>query len=81
MYSRSDRKFQTPNKDHLNPNLGPGCYTLDQKQELVRPSAYAPFSSLAPRVSFFEELVKSGPAPGSYDGIMGLDSVCNSGLT
>ena len=29
MYSRADRKFLTPDADHANPILGPGCYTPD----------------------------------------------------
>ncbi|KAI8913335.1 hypothetical protein EDD86DRAFT_244979 [Gorgonomyces haynaldii] len=36
-------------------------------------SHYAPFSSLTPRVSYFEELISNGPSPGAYDGWTGLE--------
>ncbi|KAJ3324699.1 Sperm-tail PG-rich repeat-containing protein 2 [Blyttiomyces sp. JEL0837] len=71
MYSRSIRKFLQPDHDHANPNLGPGCYTADEATLISGKSlgedGYAPFASLAPRVSYFDETIVKGPAPGAYD--------------
>ncbi|KAJ3244263.1 Sperm-tail PG-rich repeat-containing protein 2 [Chytriomyces hyalinus] len=71
MYSRAARRFLTPDPDHANPNLGPGCYTADEATliagKTLGESGYAPFASLAPRVSYFEETVVHGPSPGAYD--------------
>ncbi|KAJ3076836.1 Sperm-tail PG-rich repeat-containing protein 2 [Podochytrium sp. JEL0797] len=71
MYSRAPRKFLTPDADHANPNLGPGCYTADEATliagKTLGENGYAPFASLAPRVSYFEETVIHGPSPGAYD--------------
>lgn len=71
MYSRSVRKFLQPSHDHANPNLGPGCYTADETTLIAGKSlnetGFAPFSSLAPRVTYFEENATVGPAPGAYD--------------
>jgi hypothetical protein len=64
MYSRAERTAKDTKT--ANPNLGPGSYQKDDMRK-SGPS-YAPFSSLSPRVSFFESNVKSGPAPCSYDG-------------
>lgn len=61
MYSRAERVTV---QGSSNAHLGPGCY--ENQREISRVPGYAPFSSLAPKVSFFEECVKSGPAPGSY---------------
>ncbi|KAI8924154.1 hypothetical protein BC831DRAFT_467076 [Entophlyctis helioformis] len=76
MYSRSERKFLVPDKDHANPSLGPGCYTSDDPVlvagKLIGNDGYAPFASLTPRVSYFDELVGIGPAPGAYDGQLGI---------
>ncbi|KAJ3303471.1 Sperm-tail PG-rich repeat-containing protein 2 [Kappamyces sp. JEL0829] len=77
MYSRSERKFLNPEKDQANPNLGPGCYTRDETVLLAGKvygsNGYAPFSSLAPRISVFEQQVTKGPPPGNYDLSFGLD--------
>ncbi|KAI9326042.1 hypothetical protein DFJ73DRAFT_954905 [Zopfochytrium polystomum] len=71
MYSRAIRKFLEPSADHANPNLGPGCYTSDEATLIagksLNESGFAPFSSIAPRVSYFDEIVNTGPAPGAYD--------------
>ncbi|KAJ3296050.1 Sperm-tail PG-rich repeat-containing protein 2 [Rhizoclosmatium sp. JEL0117] len=71
MYSRAARKFLTPDPDHANPNLGPGCYTADEATliagKTLGENGYAPFASLAPRVSYFDETVIHGPSPGAYD--------------
>ncbi|KAI8622554.1 hypothetical protein BC830DRAFT_439584 [Chytriomyces sp. MP71] len=71
MYSRAPRRFLTPDPDHANPNLGPGCYTADEATliagKTLGESGYAPFASLAPRVSYFDETVIHGPSPGAYD--------------
>ncbi|KAJ3108100.1 Sperm-tail PG-rich repeat-containing protein 2 [Phlyctochytrium planicorne] len=71
MYSRAERKFLAPDADHANPNLGPGCYTADEAALIAGKTlginGYAPFASLAPRKSYFEDSVVSGPAPGAYD--------------
>ncbi|KAI8807988.1 hypothetical protein BJ742DRAFT_295594 [Cladochytrium replicatum] len=71
MYSRAERKFLRPDSDHANPNLGPGCYTVDEPTliagKILGDDGYAPFSSLAPRVSAFDEMVTHGPAPGTYE--------------
>ncbi|KAJ3413396.1 Sperm-tail PG-rich repeat-containing protein 2 [Chytridiales sp. JEL 0842] len=71
MYSRAPRKFLTPDQDHANPNLGPGCYTADEPTliagKALGEEGYAPFSSLAPRVSIFDETSHPGPAPGAYN--------------
>ncbi|KAI9341973.1 hypothetical protein BDR26DRAFT_1006911 [Obelidium mucronatum] len=71
MYSRAPRKFLTPDPDHANPNLGPGCYTADEATliagKTLGENGYAPFASLAPRVSYFDETVIHGPSPGAYD--------------
>ena len=76
MYSRAERKFLTPNQDHANPKLGPGCYTPDNLGLFVSKSShksgYAPFSSLAPRVSYFNDLISTGPAPGAYEALSAL---------
>jgi hypothetical protein len=70
MYSRAPRKFLTPDADHANPNLGPGCYTADEATliagKALGEEGYAPFASLAPRTSYFEETIIPGPAPGAY---------------
>lgn len=73
MYSRAERKFLNPEKDQANPLLGPGCYTPSDTILITGPArqygknGYAPFSSLAPRVSFFEQGVSKGPPPGNYE--------------
>ncbi|KAJ3107498.1 Sperm-tail PG-rich repeat-containing protein 2 [Physocladia obscura] len=71
MYSRTARHFLTPDPDHANPNLGPGCYTADEATliagKTLGENGYAPFSSLAPRVSYFDETIVHGPSPGAYD--------------
>ncbi|KNC98477.1 uncharacterized protein SPPG_06178 [Spizellomyces punctatus DAOM BR117] len=70
MYSRSERKFLAPDADHANPNLGPGCYTADEPAliagKILGNEGYAPFSSLTPRKSYFDDVVVRGPAPGAY---------------
>ncbi|KAJ3030142.1 Sperm-tail PG-rich repeat-containing protein 2, partial [Rhizophlyctis rosea] len=70
MYSRTERKFLTPDADHANPNLGPGCYTHDQVMlfagKVVGDEGYAPFACLTPRISHFDTTIHPGPAPGSY---------------
>ncbi|KAI9098728.1 hypothetical protein DFS34DRAFT_618740 [Phlyctochytrium arcticum] len=70
MYSRATRKFLAPDADHANPNLGPGCYTADESGLFAGKSlgrdGYAPFASLTPRTSFFDDLIVRGPAPGAY---------------
>ncbi|KAJ3272537.1 Sperm-tail PG-rich repeat-containing protein 2 [Terramyces sp. JEL0728] len=77
MYSRSERKFLAPEKDQANPNLGPGCYTSDEAVlfagKLIGGGGYAPFSSLTPRGSYFDQIVNSGPPPGNYDVQLGVD--------
>ncbi|KAJ3354669.1 Sperm-tail PG-rich repeat-containing protein 2 [Entophlyctis luteolus] len=74
MYSRAARRFLEPDADHANPNLGPGCYTADEATliagKTLGENGYAPFSSLAPRVSYFEESVIHGPSPGAYDPLL-----------
>ncbi|KAH6597779.1 hypothetical protein BASA61_003043 [Batrachochytrium salamandrivorans] len=71
MYSKAERKFLAPDKDHANPNLGPGCYTCDNPTimagKLVGNDGYAPFTSLVPRTSYFDSQIVLGPAPGAYD--------------
>ncbi|KAI8822561.1 uncharacterized protein EV422DRAFT_403683 [Fimicolochytrium jonesii] len=70
MYSRSERRFMAPDADHANPKLGPGAYTPDDialyAGKLHGTEGYAPFSSLTPRSSFFDQSVIRGPAPGQY---------------
>ncbi|KAI8922004.1 hypothetical protein DFJ77DRAFT_444919 [Powellomyces hirtus] len=70
MYSRSQRKFMAPDADHANPRLGPGCYTQDEPAlisgKLFGDEGYAPFSSLTPRHSYFDDTITRGPAPGAY---------------
>eukprot|EP00842_Homolaphlyctis_polyrhiza_P001036 jgi/Hompol1/1933/HPOL_005077-RA len=76
MLTRSERKFLSPDKDHANPNLGPGCYTGDDPVliagKLVGNDGYAPFASLTPRVSYFDDTIVAGPAPGAYDSGIGV---------
>ncbi|KAJ3191071.1 Sperm-tail PG-rich repeat-containing protein 2 [Irineochytrium annulatum] len=71
MYSRAERKFLTPDADHANPNLGPGCYTADDQAliagKTIGNDGYAPFASLTPRRSYFDEAVVAGPSPGAYE--------------
>ncbi|KAJ3324323.1 Sperm-tail PG-rich repeat-containing protein 2 [Boothiomyces sp. JEL0866] len=77
MYSRSERKFLAPEKDQANPNLGPGCYTTDEEVlfagKLIGVGGYAPFSSLTPRGSYFDQIINKGPPPGNYDVNLGID--------
>ncbi|KNE54978.1 hypothetical protein AMAG_00915 [Allomyces macrogynus ATCC 38327] len=72
MYSRSARKFIEPNRA-TNAEIGPGYYEPDGAAAstalgaAVLPST-APFSSITPRVCYFDEVARqSGPAPGCYD--------------
>ncbi|KNE56634.1 hypothetical protein AMAG_02422 [Allomyces macrogynus ATCC 38327] len=72
MYSRSARKFIEPNRA-TNAEIGPGYYEPDGTAAttalgaVVLPST-APFSSITPRVCYFDEVARrSGPAPGCYD--------------
>jgi hypothetical protein len=75
MYSRSERKFLQPDKDKANPNLGPGYYARDETMVVNKKSVnYAPFSSLTPRVSHFEQQIAFGPPPGSYDVNLSINS-------
>ncbi|KAJ3126312.1 Sperm-tail PG-rich repeat-containing protein 2 [Nowakowskiella sp. JEL0407] len=71
MYSRAERQFFDSKLLHANPNLGPGCYTADEPAlyagKILGEDGYAPFSSLAPRISTFDQLIQPGPAPGNYD--------------
>lgn len=75
MYSRAARTFLQPDKDKANPNLGPGCYTRNEDVAIPgKPNAavgYAPFSSLSPRISYFDHIISSGPPPGSYESTLG----------
>ncbi|RKO93067.1 hypothetical protein BDK51DRAFT_51028 [Blyttiomyces helicus] len=70
MYSRAPRKFLTPDADHANPKLGPGCYTADESVLVAGKTTgndgYAPFSSLTARVSYFDMAINPGPPPGAY---------------
>ncbi|KAL2913221.1 hypothetical protein HK105_207223 [Polyrhizophydium stewartii] len=79
MYSRAARTFLAPNRDHANPGLGPGCYAPDAPVlvagKIVGDDGYAPFASLTPRVSYFDELIVAGPAPGAYDAAAGVGAV------
>ncbi|KAK6091121.1 hypothetical protein MT418_008318 [Batrachochytrium dendrobatidis] len=76
MYSKSERKFLQPDKDHANPRLGPGCYAADDTTliagKLVGNDGYAPFTSLSPRKSYFDTFIINGPAPGTYDNELGV---------
>ncbi|KAJ3181921.1 Sperm-tail PG-rich repeat-containing protein 2 [Gaertneriomyces sp. JEL0708] len=72
MYSRSERKFLATPKD---PHLGPGSYDPDIPAAPVGKSrgneGYAPFTSLTPRTSYFDEITRlteapARPAPGEY---------------
>ncbi|KAJ3338812.1 Sperm-tail PG-rich repeat-containing protein 2 [Gonapodya sp. JEL0774] len=62
MYSRAPRDLF-----HVdgNADLGPGTYA--KSQDPKRGQSYAPFSSIAPRVSIFDSLVGQSPAPTSYE--------------
>ena len=64
MYSRAERNFLISDSSRQNPQLGPGSYT--HKEPQFTQQGYAPFSSLAPRMSCFDDTVH-GPAPGAYD--------------
>ncbi|ORZ33879.1 hypothetical protein BCR44DRAFT_1514344 [Catenaria anguillulae PL171] len=68
MYSRTPRKFSEPVLT-TSPHIGPGYYKSDLPQDLQRQqNAVTPFTSVTPRVSYFDEIArKSGPAPGTYD--------------
>ncbi|KAJ3163518.1 Sperm-tail PG-rich repeat-containing protein 2 [Geranomyces michiganensis] len=59
-----------PDADHANPRLGPGCYTADEPAlisgKLFGDEGYAPFASLTPRQSYFDQTISRGPAPGAY---------------
>ncbi|KAJ3224824.1 Sperm-tail PG-rich repeat-containing protein 2 [Clydaea vesicula] len=68
MYSRAEKHKADKN---ANPNLGPGCYTLDEVTlvagKLLGEDSYAPFSALTKRVCAFDEMISRNPAPGIYE--------------
>ncbi|KAI9189822.1 Sperm-tail PG-rich repeat-containing protein 2 [Blastocladiella emersonii ATCC 22665] len=71
MYSRTARHFSEPTTT-TNPNIGPGYYQEDPTATVLPsstlPQAAAPFSSITPRVCYFDEVARrSGPAPGTYE--------------
>ncbi|KAI9222652.1 hypothetical protein BC828DRAFT_377939 [Blastocladiella britannica] len=73
MYSRTPRVFGESTVTTA-PHIGPGYYQDDAvtgQSSLHRPPVSqegAPFSSITPRVCYFDEVAKkSGPAPGSYE--------------
>jgi len=64
MYTRSERVINFAKNN--NPNIGPGTYQKTEEYENTKTQGYAPFSSLQPRLTLFNE-AGSNPSPNEYN--------------
>jgi hypothetical protein len=65
MYSRSERVINFVTSD--NPNIGPTSYQKTEEFENSKTQGFAPFSSLQPRITLFNESGVNNPSPNEYN--------------